>query len=159
VVVDSNFNKEDAMSARVRVGLIAGGIGLVLTACIGSLLGICGPAVSLVAGAIAGYFAVKQENPASQSESGKVGATAGAIAGGLGVIGQIIGGIAALTILPPLLESMGNYSYSSISGEATYWLSGAATALCFGGIGVVLAAVAGYAVGYISSNKPAAPTL
>lgn len=145
------------MSARVRVGLIAGAIALVLTICVAMVFGICGPVVSLVAGALAGYFAVKQESPASQSEGGKAGATAGAIAGGLGVIGQILGGIGALTVLPPLMESLNNYSFSQVSGEATYWLSGIATALCFGVAGVVLAAVAGYAVGYISSNKPAVP--
>ncbi len=145
------------MSARVKVGLIAGAIGLVLTACVAAVFGICGPVVSLLAGAGAGYFAAKRETPASQGEGGKFGAVAGAIAGGLCVIGQIIGGIAALTILPPLMESLGNYAYSSISGEVTYWLSGAATALCFGVVGVALAAIAGYAVGYISTNKPAAP--
>ena len=147
------------MSARIRVGLIAGGIGLVLTACIGAIMGICGPVVSLVAGALAGYFAAKQEAPASQGEGGKVGATAGAIAGGLGVIGQIIGGILALTILPPLMESLGNYSFSGASGEASYWIGGATTALCFGVVGVILAAIAGYATGYISTNKPVAPTI
>jgi hypothetical protein len=145
------------MSARVKIGLIAGGISLVLTACVGALMGICGPAISLVAGAIAGYFAAKQEAPASQGEGGKVGATAGTIAGGLGVIGQIIGGIFALTILPPLMESLGNYSFSGASGEASYWIGGATTALCFGVVGVILAAIAGYATGYISANKPITP--
>jgi hypothetical protein len=146
------------MSARIRIGLIAGGISLVLTACVGALMGICGPAVSLVAGAIAGYFAAKQESPASQSEGGKIGAIAGAIAGGLGVIGQVIGGIASLTLLPSLMQSLGNYTYSAASGQAVYWISGAFTALCFGMVGVVLAAIAGYAVGYVSSNKPVTPS-
>lgn len=143
------------MTARVRIGLIAGGIALVLTACVATIFGICGPGVSLIAGALAGYFAVKKESPATQSEGGKIGAVAGAIAGGLAVIGQVIGGIAALTLMPAILESLGNYGYSGISGQATYWLSGAATALCFGGVGVVLAALGGFGTGYISTtNKP-----
>ena len=147
------------MSARIKVGLIAGAIALVLTLCVSTAVGICGPVVSLIAGAAAGYFAVKQEAPASQSEGGKIGATSGAIAGGLGVIGQIIGGILTLTLLPSIMESLGDYSYSAVSGEASYWLAGAGTALCFGFAGVVLAAIAGYAVGYMFSNKPAAPVV
>jgi len=145
------------MSARIKVGLIYGGIGLVLTACMSTIVGICGPAVSLVAGALAGYFTVKQESPASQSEGGKAGAIAGAIAGALGIFGQIIGGILTLAVLPSIMEAMGNYNYSGYSDQAAYWLSGAGTAFCFGIIGVVLAAIAGYATGYLTSNKPATP--
>jgi hypothetical protein len=145
------------MSARIKVGLIAGGIGLVLTVCVSAVMGICGPGVSLVAGALAGYFTVKQENPASQSEGGKAGAISGAIAGALGIIGQIIGGVLTLAVLPSIMESMGNYNYSGYGDQAVYWLSGAGTAFCFGIVGVILAAIAGYATGYISSNKPSAP--
>lgn len=140
------------MSARVKVGLIAGGIGLVLTVCVSAAFGICGPVVSLIAGAIAGYFATKQESPATQGEGGKIGAISGAIAGGLCVIGQIIGGIIALTVLPNLAPQ-----YAGVGGESGYWLGGGAVALCFGAAGTVLAAIAGYAVGYISSNKPVVP--
>jgi hypothetical protein len=145
------------MSASVRVGLIAGVIGLVLTACVGALFGLCGPVVSLLAGAAAGYFAAKQSTPATQSEGGKIGATAGAIAGALCVVGQLIGGISALTILPPLMESMGNYQYSAVSGESLYWISGALTALCFGIVGAGLAAGAGFGTGYISTTPTPPP--
>ena len=146
------------MSARIKFGLIAGAISLVLTTCISMAVGICGPAVSLLAGALAGYFTVRQENPASQSEGGKSGAISGAVAGVGGVVGQFIGGIATLTILPSLMESMGDYSYSGASGEAGYWLGGMGAAFCFGIVGVVLAAIAGFAAGYLgSSNKPAEP--
>ena len=145
------------MSARIKVGLIAGGISLVLTVCVSAAVGICGPAVSIVAGALAGYFTTKQESPVSQSEGGKAGAISGAIAGALGLIGQIIGAIVALAVLPSIMESFGSSTYSGYSGQAAYWLSGAGTAFCFGIIGIVLAAIAGYATGYMSSNKPAAP--
>lgn len=143
------------MSARIRIGLIAAVISLVLTVCVATAVGICGPAVSLIAGALAAYFVVKQEAPATQSEGGKAGAIAGAIAGAGGVIGQIIGGILTLTLLPSIMESLGDSSYSTVSGDAAYWLGGAGTAFCFGLGGVVLAAIAGYAVGYFTSaNKP-----
>ena len=144
------------MAARIKVGLIAGVISLALTACLSSLLGLCGPVVSLIASGLAGYFAAKQEAPMSKSEGGKIGAIAGAITGGLGLVGQLLGSVIALTILPPLLESMGNNSYSAMPGEPTYWITGFGTALCIGLGGVVFAALAGFGAGYISStNKPA----
>ena len=59
------------MVARIKVGLIAGVISLALTACLSSLFGLCGPVVSLIASALAGYFAAKQEAPTSKSEGGK----------------------------------------------------------------------------------------
>ncbi len=140
------------MSARVKFGLIAGGIGLVLTACFSALMGCCGPFVALAAGAAAGYFAVREEPAASQSEGGKSGAVAGAIAGALTLVGQILGGFVALTIVPPLMKELGNNSY--ISDPASYWLGGTAAAFCFGFLGTALAAAAGFAAGYFSSKNP-----
>jgi len=142
------------MSARVKFGLIAGGIGLVLTACFSALMGCCGPFVALAAGAAAGYFAVREEPAASQSEGGKSGAVAGAIAGALTLVGQILGGFVALTIVPPLMKELGNNSYMPLSDQASYWLGGTAAAFCFGFLGTALAAAAGFAAGYFSSKNP-----
>ena len=144
------------MAARIKVGLIAGVISLAFTACLSSLFGICGPVVSLIAGALAGYFAAKQETPVSKSEGGKIGAISGAITGGMGFIGQFVGSILALTILPPLMASMGNNSFNAISSEPTYWISGFGTAFCIGLGGVLFSALAGFGTGYISTmDKPA----
>ncbi len=145
------------MSARVKFGLIAGAIGLVLTACVSVVVGCCGPLAALAAGAAAGYFAVKGEVPASQGEGGKIGAIAGAIAGALTLVGQALGGLVSLTVAPSILEELGNYSYGPLAEQASYWLSGAATAFCFGLLGAALAAVAGFAAGYFSSKNLTAP--
>lgn len=144
------------MSARIKFGLITGGIGLVLTACASIIMGCCGPLVSVVAGAVAGYFAVKVESPASQSEGGKMGAIAGAIAGALTLVGQMLGGVVSLTVAPTILQQLGNYSYGPLAKQASYWAGGVAAAFCFGLLGTALAAAAGFAVGYFTSKKPTA---
>ncbi|GAB4505516.1 MAG: hypothetical protein Fur0043_25120 [Anaerolineales bacterium] len=147
------------MSARVKFGLIAGAIGLILTACASVIVGCCGPLAALAAGAAAGYFAVKGESPTSQNEGGKIGAIAGAIAGALTLIGQVLGGLVSLTVAPTILEQLGNYSYGPLAKQASYWLSGAATACCFGLLGAALAAAAGFAAGYFSSKNLPTPPL
>jgi MFS family permease len=143
------------MKARIRIGLIVGAISLVVTTVISALMGICGPGVSLIAGAIAGYIASKKESPATKSDGGKIGAIAGVITGGMGLIGQIIGGILALTLLPPLMESLGNNSYSQISSNdpIIYWLSGMGTSLCFSVGGIILSTLSGAGTGYISTTE------
>ncbi len=147
------------MSARIQFGLIAGAIGLVLTACASIIVGCCGPLAALAAGAAAGYFAVKGESPTSQSEGGKIGAIAGAIAGALTLIGQVLGGLVSLTVTPTILKELGNYSYGPLAEQPTYWLSGSATAFCFGLLGAALAAAAGFAAGYFSSKNLTPPPL
>ncbi|NOY99822.1 MAG: hypothetical protein GXP40_11600, partial [Chloroflexi bacterium] len=87
------------MSPRVKFGLLAGTIGLVLNTCVSGLFGICGPLVSLLAGGAAGFFAARGEKRPAQGEGAKVGAIAGAISGALVLVGQIIGGLAALVFL------------------------------------------------------------
>jgi hypothetical protein len=143
------------MKARIRIGLIVGAITLVITTVISALMGICGPGVSLLGGAFAGYFAAKKESPSTKSEGGKIGAIAGMITGGMGIIGQLIGGILALTLLPPLMELMGNNSYSQIStgDPIIYWLSGMGTSLCFSVGGIILSALSGAGTGYISTTE------
>lgn len=142
------------MSARIKFGLIAGAIGLVLTACASVIMGCCGPLVSVAAGAAAAYFALKAESPSSQNEGGKIGAIAGAIAGALTLIGQILGGLVSLTVAPTILEQLGNYSYGPLADQASYWAGGVGAAFCFGLLGTALAAAAGFAVGYFSSKNP-----
>jgi len=87
------------MQPRTRIGLIVGVIGLVLNICVAGFIGFCGPVLSLVAGGIAGYFATQQEKPFTKNQAARVGATAGGIAGGLIILGQLIGGIGALAYM------------------------------------------------------------
>ena len=84
------------MQPRIRIGLIVGIIGLVLNVCVSGFVGLCGPFLSLLAGGIAGFFAAQQEKPMTKSDGARAGATAGGLAGGLIILGQIIGGLAAL---------------------------------------------------------------
>lgn len=143
------------MQPRIKVGLIAGSIGLVLNICMAAVLGICGPMISLTAGALAGFFSARQGKPASKNAGAQDGAIAGALAGALVLLGQVIGGISALAIVqlsgvqlpfgkvPPLS--------SDISQQAIFYLTGTATAICFGLVGVILSALAGAGTGYLGA--------
>jgi len=150
------------MQARTRIGLIVGVIGLILNVCVAGFMGICGPFVALVAGAVAGFLAVGQEKPVTRSEGARVGATAGGIAGGLIILGQIIGGIGALVFMqttgmrPPIGDVP---SPSSDPGmQILFYGSGIGTALCFGIIGALLAAGAGAGAGYFATtDQPITP--
>ena len=143
------------MSPRVKFGLIAGAIGLALNICVSAVMGICGPVVAAIAGALAGYFAAKNEHPLSKGEGAKTGAIAGAIAGGLVLIGQMLGGVAALTLLPAIYEAM-DIPLAEVSSDPSYWVSGLLMAVCFSAVGIGLAAGAGAGAGYLGT--PSQPT-
>jgi hypothetical protein len=149
------------MQARTKVGLIVGAIGLVLNICVAGFVGICGPLVSLIAGGVAGFFTAQQEKLATKSDGGRAGAVSGAIAGGLIILGQIIGGVGALAFMQnsgttPLVGSVPDVS-ADPSFQAIYYATGLGTALCFGIIGAGLAAGAGYGGGYFAtSDQPPA---
>jgi hypothetical protein len=49
---------------RIKIGLLVGVAGLALNSCIAAAIGICGPIIALIAGAVAGFVAVRQEKPA-----------------------------------------------------------------------------------------------
>lgn len=150
------------MKPRVKMGLAVGAVGLALNVCVAAFMGICGPLVSLLAGAAAGYLAVQQEKPTMKGEGAKVGAIAGAIAGGLVIIGQIIGGVGALAFIQYSGIQFGFGSVPQASSDpslqAIYYLSGMGTAFCFGIVGALLAAGAGAGTGYVAtSEQPAMP--
>lgn len=150
------------MKPRIKIGLITGAIGMALNVCVSLLVGFCGPAVSLVAGAAAGFLAVQQEKPASKQEGAQAGAIAGAIAGGLVMVGQVIGGLGALVLLQFSGVQLGfgiPLSSADPASQAIYYLSGTATAFCFGIIGALLAAGAGAGAGYLAVSEQPAPPL
>jgi hypothetical protein len=148
------------MKPRVKMGLAIGAVGLALNVCVAAFMGICGPVVSLVAGAVAGYFAVQQEKPTIKGEGAKIGAIAGVIAGALVIIGQMIGGLGALAFLQYSGVQFGFGSVpqpsSDSSLQAVYYLSGMGTAFCFGIVGALLATGAGAGTGYaVTQEQPA----
>mgnify|MGYP003574954575 CR=1 FL=1 len=150
------------MQPRTRIGLIVGVIGLVLNICVAGFIGFCGPVLSLVAGGIAGYFATQQEKPFTKNQAARVGATAGGIAGGLIILGQLIGGIGALAYMqasgaPTPFGQLPDFS-ADPAAQAGFYAGGIGTALCFGVIGALLAAGAGALAGYLTtSDQPSAP--
>ena len=100
------------MQPRMRMGLIVGVIGLALNVCVSGFIGLCGPLVSLIAGAVAGFFAAQQEKLGTKGEGARAGAIAGAVAGGAADhVGEAArGGVrrtASLPILEPRLAILG----------------------------------------------------
>jgi hypothetical protein len=144
------------MQPRIRIGLIVGIIGLALNVCVAGFVGLCGPFLSLIAGGIAGFFAARQEKPLIKGDGVRAGATAGGIAGGLIIIGQIIGGVAALYLMQARgMDTIFGQVPGAASGaaaQATFYLSGVGTALCFGVVGALLAAIAGAGAGYLGTT-------
>lgn len=149
------------MQPRTRIGLIVGVIGLVLNICVAGFIGFCGPFLSLIAGGIAGFLAAQQEKPFSKNEGARVGATAGGIAGGLIILGQVLGGIGALIYMQSSGAPTPFGQLPDMGDPATqigFYAGGIGTALCFGVIGALLAAGAGAGAGYLAtSDQPAAP--
>lgn len=147
------------MQPRTRIGLIVGAIGLVLNICVAGFVGVCGPFFSLLAGAVAGFFAAQQEKLSTKADGARAGATAGGIAGGLIILGQIIGGVGALFFLQSNGTQLPFGSIPSASADSAsqmvYYLTGAGTSLCFGIVGAALAAGAGAGAGYLgTSDRP-----
>jgi len=143
------------MQPRTRIGLTVGAIGLVLNICVAGFVGFCGPVLSLIAGGVAGFMAAQREKPASKNEGARAGATAGGIAGGLIILGQMIGGIAALAYF----QSSGSTIFGQVpsySGDPAsvigYYGGGLFTGFCFGLVGALLAAGAGAGAGYLATQ-------
>lgn len=153
------------MQPRIKMGLVIGVIGLALNICVSGFIGLCGPFVSLLAGGLAGFLAAQQEKLPTKNEGAKAGAISGGIAGGLVIIGQVIGGVAALA----LMQSTGTQlpfgtipDASDPAGMVAFYGGGIGTGLCFGIIGALLAAGAGAGTGYMAtpdtSQQPPAST-
>ena len=150
------------MQPRTRIGLTIGAIGMVLNICVAGFLGFCGPVLSLVAGGIAGFLAAQQEQQPTKADGARVGATTGGIAGGLIILGQVIGGLGALAYYQYSGTPLPFGAAPTTSAPATemliYYLTGAGTGLCFGVIGALLAAGAGAGAGYlVTPDLPAVP--
>jgi hypothetical protein len=139
------------MQPRIKMGLTVGAIGLALNICIAGFMGICGPFVSLFAGSAAGFFAAQQEKLSAKNDGAKAGAIAGGIAGALVLIGQVIGGIGALTFM----QTSGAFSrlppIEDVTKIIVFLVFGIGTSLCFGIFGAIVAALAGAGTGYMAT--------
>jgi hypothetical protein len=147
------------MRPRFKAGLIVGLIGLVLNVCVSTVFGFCGPFMTLIAGGLAGFWAAKQEKLPAKGDGARAGAVAGAITGGLMLIGQVLGGLGALlwvqySGVSPLFGTVPSPSADS-SQLAIYYATGLLTGCCFGAVGVALAALAGAGGGYLGTPSQA----
>jgi len=150
------------MQPRVTYGLIAGAIGLVINICISTAIGLCGPFVALLAGAAAGFFAAQAEKAPTKNDGAQLGAISGAIAGGLTLVGQLIGGVGALVLtmsmgIQPIIGTMPESS--DVAGQAIFLIVGLGVGLCFGLVGIVLSALAGAGTGYLGTSETVAPEI
>ena len=150
------------MQPKVTYGLIAGAIGLVINVCISAAVGLCGPFVALLAGAAAGFFAAQAEKAPTKNDGARAGAISGAIAGGLTLVGQLIGGVAVLVLamsadIQPIIGTMPESS--DVAGQALFLMVGLGVGLCFGLVGVALSALAGAGTGYLGTSETTAPEI
>jgi len=140
------------MQPRVKFGLIVGGVSFLVTACVSMAIGVCGPVVSLLGGAIAGFLTAKEEALPTQGDGAKAGAIAGAISGGIALLGQFLGGILALAVLPSLMESLGDTFYQQQASGVGYWAGGGVMMICMGLGGVITSLITGAAGGYFGTQ-------
>jgi hypothetical protein len=145
------------MQPKFKAGLIVGAIGFFLNACISIVLGICGPFVSLVAGAVAGFFAARQGAPVSKGEGAKDGAVAGAVAGAFTLFAQVLASVAVLVLVqltgtPTLFGNAPSVNDGS-AAQLGYYVGGLGAGICFGLVGIVLAALAGASAGYLGTPE------
>ena len=150
------------MQPKVMYGLIAGAIGLIINVCISAAVGLCGPFVALLAGAGAGFFTAQAEKAPTKNDGARAGAISGAIAGGLTLVGQLIGGVAILVLamaadIQPIIGTMPESS--DMAGQAIYLVAGLGAGLCFGLVGIVLSALAGAGTGYLGTAETPTPEI
>ncbi len=143
------------MTPRIKFGLITGVAGLLLNICVATMLGICGPFVGLLAGAVAGLVTGLQEKLPTRRDGAIAGAVSGGIAGALVLVGQLIGAFGALALLQ---NSEVELPFGQIPGpqatdvEQFFFFGGAVfTGICFGIVGLGMAAVAGAVAGYLGT--------
>jgi hypothetical protein len=149
------------MQPRIKIGLIFGAVGLVLNTCFSAFMVVCGPVIALIMGGVAGYLAAQQEKSTAKNEAARIGATAGGVAGGLNILGMIVGSVGALAFVqitgvrlpfgqvPP--------ASSDPASQINLYTSNIGTALCFGIVGALFAAGAGALIAYFTTpDRPAA---
>ncbi len=148
------------MQPRTKIGLIFGITGLVLNTCFSGFMSVCGPVIALIMGGTAGYLATQQERPTTRNAAAPIGATAGVIAGGLGILGQIMGSVGALVITQTIGMRLPFGQIPTVArdlaSQSNLYLSSLGGALCSGVVGALLAAGAGALVAYFTtSDDPA----
>ena len=143
------------MNKSLKFGLIVGVVGLVIIIPISVLLGICGPGVSLLGGAVAGFLTGLFGKYINRMDGAKSGIVAGLISGFIMLFGQVLAGILALVFFQTTKMPIFGVrpDYSSPTAMITYYSSGLGTGVCFGVIGILFSALAGFLGGLIGVRQ------
>jgi hypothetical protein len=153
--------RRGSVRPRIIVAVIVGAAALIVNTIVSGFLGICGPFVSLVAGAIAGFFASRQEQPASQRDGARLGAISGLLVGAFTLVAQMVGALAALVLVQVtgIQLPFGSVPPPGASApiQATYYLAGTGVAACLGVVGFLVAALGGAGGGYLGTRPRATP--
>jgi hypothetical protein len=139
------------MRSHIRAGLTSGAVAFLPTLCASFAAGICGPVVILASGAAAGFLTGRGTKIGiPRQEGARLGGISGAIAGAIAAAGQFMGVAGALLYFQITGSPTPLGTQSPVAGDPAtqtgFYLGGLAVGLCFGLVGVVLAAMAGAGV-------------
>ena len=147
----------------IKAGLIVGAVAALFTAIFGSIISpYCGICAGIFAGLAAGYLAGVFQKPATSAEATKLGASAGAIDGGVSIVGSLIAAVINGLMLDPaemaaMAEALG---IAMQADQTTIWAGQMFSACCVGllnvGIGAGLGA-AGGAIWYKMTGEKLQP--
>jgi hypothetical protein len=145
------------MKPYVKFGLIVGAIGFVVIIPISGFMGICGPFTTMIAGAVAGFLSAYVGEAPTRRDGAQSGAIAGAVSGGVTLMGQLIGGVLALAFIQttgtPVFVGRVPGPSAPFHELTLYYAVGIGTALCFGIVGIVVAAIAGAIAGALGARE------
>lgn len=147
----------------LKAGLISGAIMLVFVLVAAFFSPLCALCVPLITGLAAGYMTgAFEKSPATTVQRG---AYAGAIAGGLGIIGQLIASVVnSLVLQNPNNQALNQALGLPTADPGMVWVVQLATACCLGLVNVGLNAAFGAGGGAIwnntaGKNPPASPDM
>ncbi len=123
----------------VKSGLIVGGISVILNLGIALFFPACSICVGILMGLLVGYLAGVFDLPLTSGDCARSGVGAGGIAGAIGLLGNLIGGVINAAVLSP----SGNQMINDLLGlppsdPATIWGGQLGVACCIGLVNVVL---------------------
>ncbi len=144
------------MKPYLKFGLLVGIVGFFLIIPVTVAVGICGPGVTLLAGAVAGFLAAYKGQARMSREGGQSGAIAGAIAGMIMLLGQLLGGVITLGYLHQTQAKVPFGGLPSLSAPLSelvgYYVGGLGFGLCLGVGGILLGAIAGGVAGALGAR-------
>ncbi|MCC6300989.1 MAG: hypothetical protein IT314_17005 [Anaerolineales bacterium] len=134
----------------VKAGLISGAVMFVLVLVVALFVPVCALCIPLVTGLAAGYMTgMFEKMPAT---SVKNGAIAGAIAGGLGLVGQMLASVINAAVMQNPNNQLNQLFGVPASTPSEIWTAQLGIACCFGLINVALTAGFGAGGGAIWNN-------